>query len=259
MKPAAFDYAAPNDIPAALALAAAAGGTAKYLAGGQSLGPLLNLRLARPGLLIDLRRIAALREARESAAAVRYGAATPHAAIEDGRVPDATGGLLRRVASRIAYRAVRNRGTLGGSLAHADPAADWVTALAAADARIITSGERELPVAGFVLGAFTTQLDVDEIIVAIDVPRPGSGTRWGYHKICRKAGEFAQAVAAVRHAPDRPLRAVVGATDGAPIVIDGGAPDERLPAALDAAGFAQPVKRQLLQAALAVALAEARG
>src|SRR6185369_6417210 len=91
MKPAAFDYAAPADVPAALALAAGAGGMAKYLAGGQSLGPLLNLRLARPGLLIDLRRIPALSAVTERPEAIRYGAATPHAAIEDGRVPDATG------------------------------------------------------------------------------------------------------------------------------------------------------------------------
>jgi len=174
-------------------------------------------------------------------------------------VPDATSGFLQRVAQRIAYRAVRNRGTLGGSLAHADPAADWVTALATADARVITSGERALAVAGFVLGAFTTQLDADEIIVAIEVPRATRATRWGYHKICRKAGEFAQAVAGVRHDRERGLRAVVGATDGPPIVLDGPAPEDRLPGALDAAGIAEPMKRQLLRTALARALAEARG
>lgn len=258
MKPVAFDYAAPSDIKAALALAAGAGGMAKYVAGGQSLGPMLNLRLARPGLLIDLRRIPALTGITERADTIRYGAATPHAVIEDGRVPDATGGFLQRVAQRIAYRAVRNRGTMGGSLAHADPAADWVTALAAADAKIVTSSERALPAAGFVIGAFTTQLDEDEIILAIEVPRASVTTRWGFHKICRKAGEFAQAVAAVR-VDGRGLRTVIGATDGAPILIDGDSPRDSLPSALDAAGITDAMKRQLLSTALDRAVAEARG
>ena len=93
---------------------------------------MLNLRLAQPALLVDVRGLPELAEVRDERDAVFIGACTTHAAIEDGRVPDPTGGFLREVARGIAYRAVRNRGTIGGSLAHADPAADWVSAMAAA-------------------------------------------------------------------------------------------------------------------------------
>ena len=125
MKAASFDYLRPRDLGEAAAALAGADGDAKLLAGGQSLGPMLNLRLARPSLVIDISRLDALRGIEETRNAWRIGAAVTHSALEDaaGRMPG--GEMLCEVAAGIAYRSVRNRGTIGGSLAHADPAADW--------------------------------------------------------------------------------------------------------------------------------------
>ena len=152
------------------------------------------------------------------------GACTTHAAIEDGRVPDVTGGVLPAVAKGIAYRAVRTRGTIGGSLAHADPAADWISCLAALNAQVILfgpSGRRNLPVAEFMIGTFEPMMDVDEILEAVRIPTLGPEVRWGYYKVCRKTGDFAHAIGAVLFDPDRgACRVVVGATDSAPIVLD---------------------------------------
>ena len=129
-----------GDIAAALALAERSNGIAKFIAGGQSLGPMLNLRLAQPELLVDLTRMGELKQVEETAETVSIGACVTHADIEDGRVPDVEGGVLGAVARGIAYRAVRNRGTIGGSLAHADPAADWISCLAALGASVVVRG-----------------------------------------------------------------------------------------------------------------------
>ncbi len=212
MKPAAFDYARAESI--------AEIGTVRVIAGGQSLGPMLNLRLARPERLVDIRRLAALRGTAEDATGATWGAATTHAEVEDGIAPDPTGGFLQGVARTIAYRAVRNRGTVGGSLAHADPAADWPVALALAEAVALTSAAREIPVAALVLGPFETSLAPGEIITAIRIPRPAAGTRHARHKLVRKTGEFAQAMTAVRSGPQG-MRVVLGAIDAAPMVLDG--------------------------------------
>ena len=126
MKAVNFEYARPVDVSAAIALAEKAG--AKLLAGGQSLGPMLNLRLVQPDLLVDITAIPELKRFEQKGDALFIGSCITHADIEDGRVPDVTGGAMRAVAAGIAYRAVRNRGTIGGSLVHADPSADWITA-----------------------------------------------------------------------------------------------------------------------------------
>ncbi len=139
MKPAPFDYMRPRDVMEAVRLLGASPG-AKVLAGGQTLGPMLNLRLAQPALLVDITRIPELATVEEDAQSVTIGAAVTHAAIEDGRVPDPTGGFLVRIARGIGYRAVRTRGTIGGSLAHADPAADWLSALTALGADVVIAG-----------------------------------------------------------------------------------------------------------------------
>ena len=139
MKPVAFDYARPAGLGEAIGLLASQP-DAKVLAGGQTLGPMLNLRLAQPALLVDITRIAELAAVREHADAITLGATVTHAAIEDGRVADPTGGFLARVARGIAYRAVRTRGTIGGSLAHADPAADWLACLTALGAEVVLRG-----------------------------------------------------------------------------------------------------------------------
>ena len=254
MKPVAFDYQRPRDIADAIALLEQ--GSGKLLAGGQSLGPMLNLRLVQPATLIDLAGIAELRDCEQRADGVRLGALVTHAAIEDGRVPDPTGGILPRVAAGIAYRAIRNRGTIGGSLAHADPAGDWLPALMALGATAVIAGpggERRVPVADFAEGAFQTVLGETEILSAIDIPTVSLGARWGWVKLCRKPGEFAQAIGAVLRDPARGInRAVIGATPGAPILIE--ASEAAASEPLSAFG---PIEQRLYRAALRRALAEA--
>ena len=156
MKAAAFEHARPASVAEAISLLAGEAG-ARVLAGGQSLGPMLNLRLAQPRLLVQVNRLPELNGVAADADAVTIGACVTHAAIADGLVPDIGGGVLAQVAETIAYRAVRNRGTIGGSLCHADPAADWVTVLMALDAMVLLQGPdgaRELRASEFIHGAF---------------------------------------------------------------------------------------------------------
>ena len=218
MKAAAFGYLRPRDLGEAVAALADAGGEAKVVAGWQSLGPMLNLRLARPKLIVDIARIESLRRIEEVGAHWRIGGAVTHAQIEDARHMG-DGDMLPHVAAGIAYRAVRNRGTIGGSLAHADPAADWPLALSACAASVSVRGpqsERTVPAERFVTAAFTTVLKPDEIVEAVLVPKT-SAMRCGYYKFCRKTGEFPQASAAVVIDPSAKLaRIFVGALHGPP-------------------------------------------
>lgn len=222
MKAAAFDYMRPRDVGEALRALAAMPGEAKPLAGGQSLGPMLNLRLARPKLLVDVAKLAELSEIADEGDAWRIGASVTHAALEDRPLAGST--PLAEVARQIAYRAVRNRGTLGGSLAHADPAADWPLALAALDAAIrITgkNGSRDLSVSQFMKGAFATALGDGEMIESVRVPKLSAAARWGYYKFCRKTGEFPEASAAILLDPKRRVaRLYAGALDRAPQPLD---------------------------------------
>lgn len=222
MKPVAFDYARPTTSEEAVRLLRAADPDARPVAGSQSLGPMLNMRLVRPSLLVDLRHCADLRQVTDEGDALVYGAAITHADVEDGRVPDATGGWLAAAARHIAYRAVRTRGTLGGSLAHADPAADWVTVMSGLGAEVVLRGPdglRALAMADFMLGPFSTAALPGEILVGVRVRKRGLTARWGYWKYCRKTGEFAKAAAAVLVDPDRgETRLAVGALDRAPLV-----------------------------------------
>jgi carbon-monoxide dehydrogenase medium subunit len=227
MKPSAFDYVRPTSVAEALAALAATPG-ARVLAGGQTLGPMLNLRLARPPLLVDITRIPELSAVIEDKDAVTIGATVTHAAIEDGRVPDPTGGFLARVARGIAYRAVRTRGTIGGSLAHADPSADWLACLTALGAEVVVAGRdgrRHAALRAFVRGAMETELRAGELITGIRIPRFSPRARFGFHKICRRAGEFADAISVVVRDPDiLLLHAVTGATGGRPLVMEMRAP-----------------------------------
>ena len=223
MKATSLDYIRAGSLAEAAALLAEGGEGARPLSGGQSLGPMLNLRLASPRLLVDLRHIPELRGIDDAAETLTIGAAITHAAIEDGRLPDIGLAVLPGIAAGIAYRAVRNRGTMGGSLAHADPAADWVTALTALDATVLTygaAGARAIPIGAFILGAFHTALLPGEFIQAIRIPRLSSAARWGWYKVCRKPGEFAASIGAILHDPTRGVyRAVMGATGGRPVVM----------------------------------------
>lgn len=226
MKPPAFGYLAATDVDHAIGLLAEHGDEGKVLAGGQSLLPLLNMRLGQPSVLIDVSKLAELRATGVgSDGGARYGAGVVHSAFEDGRVDDPTGGLLREVAAGIGYRAIRNRGTIGGSLAHADASAEWPVVMAALDATVVARsarGERELSARTFVEGFFTSALEDDELVTAIDVPAPSPRTRWGFYKVARKVGEFSEsfAVALVRAGDDARLAAAdvwLGAAGGSPL------------------------------------------
>jgi aerobic carbon-monoxide dehydrogenase medium subunit len=228
MKAAPFAYERPADVNAALALMAAAKGVTKIIAGGQSLGPMLNLRLVQPDQIIDIAGLAELRQADRSGDHLVIGACVTHGDIEDGRIPDVTRGAMQRVAGAIAYRAIRNRGTIGGSLGHADPAADWVSALPALGAKIrlrSLAGIRDLAVEDFITGALEAALQSGEIVESIRVPVMRSSARWGYTKACRKPGDFAHAIAAVLIDPDTAAaRVAIGAIETAPIVLRDAAP-----------------------------------
>jgi carbon-monoxide dehydrogenase medium subunit len=223
MKAAPFAYERPSDLNIVTALMAEAKDTAKIIAGGQSLGPMLNLRLVQPDLIIDIAGLRELRQAERCGDELVIGACVTHGDIEDGRIPDVTRGAMQRVAAAIAYRAVRNRGTIGGSLSHADPAADWVSALPALGAKVrlrSTSGVRDLAIEDFITGALESALEVNEIVESVRVPVLRASARWGYVKACRKPGEFAHAIAAVLIDPEAAeARIVIGAIDTAPIVL----------------------------------------
>jgi carbon-monoxide dehydrogenase medium subunit len=224
MKPAALDYVRARTLDEASEWLSLANGDAKVFAGGQSLGPMLNLRLARPSKLIDIRHIPQLRTIVADSRIYSIGATWTHAEIEDGMIEDPTRGFLPFVARGIAYRAVRNRGTIGGSLSHADPAADWVSTMAALGASIVfhnsKSDSRRIAADGFLLGAFTPQLGATEILSAVEIPRFSPDMRWGYYKVCRKTGEFAKAIGAcVADARSGTYRVLAGALNGRPLLL----------------------------------------
>jgi aerobic carbon-monoxide dehydrogenase medium subunit len=223
VKPASFEFVRPATLAEASRLLAEGNGSARLVAGCQSLGPMLNLRLATPRLLIDLTGIPELTRVEDSADSVTIGACVTTAYIEDGRLPGRGVEALPRIARNIAYRAVRNRGTMGGSFCHADPAADWVSTLCAFDAECIVYGrgkQRLIAADQFILGAYENALAPGEILEAVRIPRLPQGASCGYYKVCRKAGEFASALGTVIHDPSRDrLRAVIGATHGKPILV----------------------------------------
>ena len=269
MKPVQFAYERPSDIPDALALGSRDDITVKYIAGGQSLGPMLNLRLVQPDLIVDLTAIAELKRFDADSNSITIGACVTHADIEDERVPDVTNGALASVARNIAYRAVRNRGTIGGSLTHADPAADWMSCLSALGATIITrgnNGTREIPIENFMIGVFETGLTHGEMVVGVRIPRLYPTARFGYFKACRKTGEFAHAIGAVLHDRDRGIcRAVMGATGSRPILVseagalfEGGFNQDTAHQALQSAGVTDAIDVQMHVAALRRAADKAR-
>jgi carbon-monoxide dehydrogenase medium subunit len=243
MKPAPFAYHRATSIEDAIAQLNDDETIARPLAGGQSLVPMLNLRLAPVQKLVDLGRIEALRRVDEQTGRIAYGALLPHAAFEDGRVPDGSNGLMNFVGGQIAYRAVRTRGTIGGALALADPAADWLTTVIALEGEVLLvgpRGRRTLAAADFVTGPYMTVLDQAELLESVVIPRRPRTERWGHYKVTRKTGEYADSMAIALFDPDsRKARLVVGAVDGAPIVLEKtareigkGANEERLQAAI---------------------------
>jgi carbon-monoxide dehydrogenase medium subunit len=224
MKPAPFTYHRASSIDDAIVHLQGGDAIVRPLAGGQSLVPMLNLRLAPADKLVDLTHILALRQTEERPDSIRYGALVTHAAFEDRRVPDGSNGLMPFIGSQIAYRAVRTRGTIGGALALADPAADWLTTVIALEAEIALvgpNGRRTMPGTDFALGPYMTAIEDAELIESIIVPRRSASERWGHYKVARKTGEYAEsmAVALIDRARGT-ARLVVGATDGAPLILE---------------------------------------
>lgn len=229
MKSAAFEFTAPELLLNALELQSQSPSYSKFLGGGQSMGPMLNLRLAQPDQLVSLERIGELKTHHLKESKLTLGALTTHAQIEDQVIPDVTHGFMPYVAANIAYRAIRNQGTLGGSLCHADPAADWVSTMMVLDARLEMCHvdensrieRRQLAACDFMLGAFTTQLQEHEILTSITIPVFPADAKWGYYKICQKPGEFARSIAAVLSIESQSIhRIVLGATTSTPILIN---------------------------------------
>lgn len=187
-----FEYSVPETLAEALALLA--DGEAKALAGGMSLIPMMKLRLAVPGHVVDLSRIAGLSGITESGGWVRIGAMTTHHDVEASALVRAKCPLLAQTASLIGDVQIRNRGTIGGSVAHADPSADYPAALQALEATVTVAGaagERTMPVSEFFIDTFTTALEPGEIVTAVSVPVEEAGTGAAYEKMLQPASGFA--------------------------------------------------------------------
>ncbi len=199
VKPPAFDYARCASTEAALALLARHGGDAKILAGGQSLMPMLNFRLLRPALLVDIGRIPGLAGISEAATGLRIGATTRHRQLEtDARVARHFP-VLAHAMGHVAHLAIRNRGTIGGSLSHADPAAELPMLALLLDARLevaSAAGGRSLSAAEFFTGSLSTALAEHEMLVAVELPFLPAGAGWGFFEVAPRAGDFATAAAA---------------------------------------------------------------
>jgi len=190
MIPAAFDYVRPASIADAVSAFSAGGDNAKVLAGGQSLIPVLRLRLAYPELLIDLGDIAELQGVTDDADAITIGAMTSHDAVLRDPLVAAHAPLLAQATATVGDRQVRHRGTLGGSLAHADPAGDLPTVILTYDAELVVhgpGGERRIAAANFFLDYLTTALGPGEILTAIRIPKLGAGWSAHYEKFARVA------------------------------------------------------------------------
>ncbi len=196
MKPAPFEYLAPDSLAAALEALAAHGGEAKLLAGGQSLIPAMNFRLAQPAVLIDLNRVSEL-DFVESLAdgGVRIGALARQRRMERDPAVARAAPLLAEALPHVAHPQIRNRGTFGGSLAHADPAAELPAVAVALEARLrlrSARGERWVPAEDFFLGLFTTALEPDEALIEVVLPPPAPGRGSAFLEVARRHGDYAQ-------------------------------------------------------------------
>ncbi len=212
MIPAAFEYARPASLDEALRLLRDREGEAKVLAGGFSLIPLLRYRLAEPGLLVDIGGVDGLAYIRAEAGEIRIGSRTTHHALETSELIERTSGLWADAAGGIGDPQVRNWGTIGGSIAHADPASDWPAVLLASRGSIVVrslAGERVIPARSFFIDTFVCAIEPTEILVEVRFPVPPPRSGAAYEKLERKAGDFATAGAAVQVslAPDGTIAA----------------------------------------------------
>jgi CO/xanthine dehydrogenase FAD-binding subunit len=199
MKPPVFDYIAATSVDMAVAALAEAGGEAKILAGGQSLVPMLNFRLLRPSILVDINRIAGLSSIEETADSIRIGALTRHYQLETSPVIARHFPVVSCAMTHVAHLAIRNRGTIGGSLSHADPAAELPMLALLLDAELhinSTSGQRTVAARDFFLDAMTAALADTDIVTAIVLPKLPPRTGWGFEEVARRHGDFALAAVA---------------------------------------------------------------
>jgi carbon-monoxide dehydrogenase medium subunit len=196
MKPAPFEYHRPDSVDEALALLAEHGYDAKLLAGGQSLVPAMNFRLAAPAVLIDLNRIPGLDGVAETDGGVRMGAMVRQRAAERSPVVAARVPLLAETLPYVAHAQIRNRGTIGGTLAHADPAAEIPAVMLALDARFHLrgpGGTRVVAAGDFFTGLFGTALEAEEMLVEVEVPPMAPRTGWAFDEVSRRHGDYALA------------------------------------------------------------------
>lgn len=202
MLPARFEYHRPQTLAEALALLDEHGEDAKVLAGGMSLIPLMKLRFASPGRLVDVNDLAELHGMAESDGWLRVGAITRHHELETSSLIASRFPTLAAAAPMIADPLIRNRGTLAGSLAHADPAGDWGAVMLAVRAQVVShsssGGERVVAIDDFLVDTFTTSLQPDEIVTEVRVPSPAPRSGGAYLKMERKVGDFATVAAAVQ-------------------------------------------------------------
>ncbi len=283
MKPAVFSYSAPESIEEAVGLLAEHGPEAKVLAGGQSLAPLLNMRLARPARIIDINRVDGLSYI-SSNGSLRIGALTRLTAVEESGGAAAGHPIINRAVSFIGHRAIRNRGTIGGSLAHNDPAAETPALLLALDAEVTArsaGGERTVTAQDLVGELFfETSLAPDELLTEIRIPALPESSGWGFQELARRHGDFALAgIAAVIDMDGSIIRSAAVAAfggvhaarlRGAEAVLEGAEAGEaafaeagaraaaEFPAASDVHGSAE-YRRHLAGVLTSRALAEAAG
>ena len=251
MKPASFAYHRPGSVPEAVALLAELGDEAKILAGGLSLVPMMNFRLARPSDLVDVTRIPGLSYLRADGDGLRIGALTTHRAIETSTDPAvlADFGVLPRAARWIGHYPIRSRGTFGGSIAHADPASEWCLLAVLLGAQVVLhgpGGQRTVPAAEFLHGYYTTDAAPDEMITEVWFPRPAGGAV--LTEFAQRAGDFAiVAVAVLADIADGTVRS-------ADVVVGGVGP---LPVRIGTAGLAgQPAGPRTWRAAGELAAAQ---
>jgi CO/xanthine dehydrogenase FAD-binding subunit len=200
MKPAAFDYIAPNSLEAAVEAIAAANGDGKVLAGGQSLMPLLNFRMTRPTVVVDLMHIPGMSFIELRGDAVAIGAMTRHADLEFSDLVASKLPVMAAAMRHVAHLAIRNKGTIGGSLSHADPAAELPMLAVFHGATIKvqgSNGRREIAAEDFFVSALTNCLGPDEIVFEIDFPVLASHAGWAFEEVARRFGDFALACIAV--------------------------------------------------------------
>jgi CO/xanthine dehydrogenase FAD-binding subunit len=200
MKPAPFEYVAPTSLEEAVEALVAANGDGKIIAGGQSLMPLLNFRMARPSVVVDLQKIPGLSFIDDRGSAVVIGALTRHADVERSNIVASKLPVMSAAMPHVAHLAIRNRGTIGGSIAHADPAAEHPMLAVFYDATIRTqgrNGRRDIPAEQLFCGALTTSLEPDEIVYEIEYPILASHNGWSFEEVARRFGDFALGCVAV--------------------------------------------------------------